>query len=832
MFGLFDSQKNKGNYQPVKQSDSFLVDLRSIITEKDKTVEKISNNLKTEKKVKAVKFKRNKFILPINISSPKVTFWQRNFITTKHKRSWRINFHSHLLSKYYFYRFKKRLGYQVSAFKSAKYYFQDFHSYTWKNLAKLQKSVHEKKHSVKDQVLIKWYRSIFAFSLVLLFIIAPFKILAYFKIIDLPNLKSSVLGESLAGVENLADAADNASHMSWQDAASDFSLAADNFSAAQNSLSGVNDWLLPLATLARDPEIKMAAFSKKFINIGIAAAEMGENLSFAGASFEKQEKDKSWGTLIDSFVFYGERAQNNAKTIQSELYSINVNLLPQEYQSQFITFRSQADLAVQSLDLLLSSAQSIKSFLGVSQDKRYLLVFQNNTEMRASGGFLGSYALVDIRDGNIRKLEVPSGGSYDTEAGMRTFVQSPEPLWLVNPRWYLWDANWWPDWPLTARSLMWFYEKSDGPTVDGVISFTPNVLEDLLRISGEIDLQQEYGLSINADNFWELLQGVVEKPNLELSHPELASNFPDSPENEPKKIIGDLMIKIMERLPQVLSAENMPALLIALEKNLAAKNILLYFSDEDLQDSLHKYDLDAAVKEAPHDYLMLVHTNIAGQKTDRRMLDRVEHQAEILSDGSVIDTLTIYRTHTGLKNEVFSGVRNVDWLRVYVPEGSLLLSASGFKQPDSIYFETPDPEWLMFPAIAENEAKAFTHVQSATKIYKESGKTVYANWLMTDPGETSVIRLKYRLPFKLKKNELEQHNYLDKLQALLAGERSGYYPFSMLIQKQPGAKEAQYQLSLSIPSSWRTIWNYPNNSSWSDAFMLNRDILKAVLLEN
>ena len=699
-------------------------------------------------------------------------------------------------------------------------------------MCKLQKSFNTNKNQEKNLILLKWYRSIFAFALVLLIIIAPFKILSYFKIINFQDIKSNVLGESLSGMENLADAADNASNMSWSDAASDFSLAAENFSAAQDSLAKINDWLLPLATLAHNPEIRMAAFSKKFINIGIAASEMGQNLSLAGASLDNQDENKSWGTLIDSFVIYGGRAQDNAKTIQSELHDINVDLLPEEYRGQFISLRAQADLAVQSLDLLLSSAQSIKSFLGVSQDKRYLLIFQNNTEMRASGGFLGSYALVDIRDGAIRKLEVPSGGSYDTEAGMRTFVQSPEPLWLVNPRWYLWDANWWPDWPLTARSLMWFYEKSDGPTVDGVISFTPDVLEDLLRISGEIDLQAEYGLTINADNFWELLQSVVEKPNLALSHPDLVLNIPDSPENEPKKIIGDLMVKIMERLPQVLSAENVPALFVSLEKNLAAKNILLYFRDENLQASLHKYDLDAAIKAAPHDYLMLVHTNIAGQKTDRRMLDRIEHQAEILSDGSIIDTLTIRRTHTGLKNELFSGVRNVDWLRVYVPEGSLLLSASGFKQPDAMYFEKPDASWLIFPAIAENEAKAFTHIQSGTKIYKESGKTVYANWVMTDPGETSVITLKYRLPFKLKKNELEQNSYLDKLQAFLAADKAEYYPFSMLIQKQAGAQEAQYKLSLNTPVSWNNIWNYPENLSWSDEFMLDRDTLKAVLFKN
>jgi len=78
-------------------------------------------------------------------------------------------------------------------------------------------------------------------------------------------------------------------------------------------------------------------------------------------------------------------------------------------------------------------------------------------------------------------MEVPSGGGYDTEAGLTEFIAAPEPLHLVDPLWHFWDANWWPDWEKSAKKLMWFYEKSDGPTVDGVISITPTVIEKIIR---------------------------------------------------------------------------------------------------------------------------------------------------------------------------------------------------------------------------------------------------------------------------------------------------------------------------------------------------------------
>jgi len=834
------NQKKSNNLETSRANNQapFLVDLRKL----GQSQKNVKNNESDLKREITSRKRSDNFSMPVSLLS--YSFKNRDFKIKKKQglrppniktffsnfKKLKIDFRFFKSVNYWRWRQGRKLSFEHQFVKEARNYFREINHSSWRLLKSIDHRKKRKKEE-KSLYLLSWYRSLFTFIIALLLIILPFKILAYLKVLDISHLKNIIIGQSFSAFDNLVIAADEASNLSWSEAMSHFSLAASDFSSAQEELEKVDDWILSFAVFARNPDIKMAASSKKFLAAGVAAADLGTHLSAAAAVFSQAEEEKNWGVLIDSFVLHGNLALLSANELQTELKSIDLNTIPGQYRNQFVSFRDQSVLVIESLSTLLNSAQSIKSFLGVSQDKRYLLVFQNNTEMRGSGGFLGSYALVDIREGKIRKLEVPAGGSYDTEAGMRSFIKSPRPLWLISPRWYFWDANWWPDWPTTARSLMWFYEKSDGPSVDGVISFTPDVLEDLLKITGEIDLTEEYGLVINADNFWELIQTVVEKPNLIMTHPEEVKDLPDSPENKPKKIIGDLMFEIIDRLPQVLSAENLPTLLLALEKNLGSKNILMYFSDEDLQNQLVNHGLDASIAEASHDYLMLVHTNIAGQKSDRKMAEKIEHNTQILNDGSVINTLTIYRTHTGQKNEILTGVRNVDWLRIYVPNGSLLLSATGFRTPKASYFKEPEADWEIFPLLKETEEKALTHLESGTKIYAENNKTVFANWTMTDPGETSVIQLKYRLPFKLKKHELVNVSWQEKLEAFLAGEMKDKYPFSLLLQKQPGAKAIDVKLSLTWPTNWGKIWSHPKDNDWNEEFLLNRDSLRAVLLE-
>jgi len=456
---------------------------------------------------------------------------------------------------------------------------------------------------------------------------------------------------------------------------------------------------------------------------------------------------------------------------------------------------------------------------------------------------MGSYALLDLRNGKIKNLEVPAGGTYDLEAGLKgKKFTSPYPLHLVNSLWNFWDANWWPDWPKTARHLMWFYEQSSGPSVDAVISLTPTVIERVLEITGPIDMTEEYGLIINAENFWETVQKVVEYKNLELSHPETLVNLPSSsnpisasvplsqdlennPENKPKKIIGDLMARLIEVLPEKISQENLPAIISLFANSASEKQILFYFKDEKAQAEIKRFGLSGEMKASDHDYLMVVDTNIAGQKTDRVMEKNISLVSHINERGEIINELTINRYHAGIKREALVGVRNVNWLRVYVPLGAKLISASGFSIPDQHFFDEEDEEAILLPEL-EEEARAKTEPLSKTLIYQEEGKTVFANWTMTDPGENTEVKISYLLPFNFYELELEKNDsWWRKIYDWLNPEINNIFPYSFLLQKQPGVIPFPFSWKIELPSNFQIFWQKENHQAQDSKYLFDANLL-------
>ncbi len=681
-----------------------------------------------------------------------------------------------------------------------------------------------------------WYRSVLYFSLILFLIILPFKILSALDILDFKRLEEKVVSRSELAVNSLMAAADSISKMDLKNADADFQSAGANFLEAQNDLNKINDSLLALAAFSSDPKIKLAAESKKFLAAGAAASSLGRNLVLATDGLFSGDKN-NFRASLDNFLTYGNLAVSDAKSLKKTIAKINPDNLPEAYRDKFEFLNQQAGLLSDNLDNFVSAGVKLKEVLGLSRDKRYLLIFQNNAEMRGSGGFLGSYALVDIRDGQIRNLEVPGGGSYDTEGGMKVSIVAPEPLWLVSPLWHFWDANWWPDWPTTAKNLMWFYEKSGGPSVDGVISFTPTVVERLLSITGPIDLTAEYGLVIDKNNFWETVQKITERENLAKTHPEAIVGLPatsaviksdlpleqgldNNSENKPKKIIGDLLVKILETLPQKLNQENLVKIITVWEENMSEKQILFYFNDPTLQSEFAGRNWAGEVRLTDKDYLMVVNTNIAGQKSDRLMSERIDLISEAGVNGGLINTVTITRTHNGLKNEALTGVRNVDWLRVYVPLGSELLSASGFVAPDAEYLQDkPEAGWVKTPLLAAETAAA-TDSATGVKIYTENNKTVFANWLMVDPGQTATVVIKYRLPFNIFTAKTDD-SWLKRLNGWINADAPQLLPYSLLVQKQPGSRPSEFTSRLRLPDSLNVFWRWPENSSGPDGWEIN-----------
>ncbi|MEI7620577.1 MAG: DUF4012 domain-containing protein, partial [Candidatus Falkowbacteria bacterium] len=461
------------------------------------------------------------------------------------------------------------------------------------------------------------WRSVWSFILILLAIIIPFKILTYYQILNIKAWQESLIGNSQSGVDRMLMASESAGSFNLGKANQNFSQAGVDFIKAQEQLKEIDELVLALASFSGDDKIKLASQSKKLLAAGETSARLGSNLTLAVDSLVGSgQMNEPIGPRIENFVLYGRSAISDVKELNEILEDIKIESLPADYQQKFTDLKERSVILENGLSNFVSLAVGLDEFFGANMDKRYLLVFQNNNELRASGGFVGSYALVDLSDGKIKNIEVPGGGSYDTEGGLKVLMAAPQPLWLVNPLWHFWDANWWPDWELSAKNLMWFLEKSDGPSVDGVIAFTPTVIEKLLTVTGPIDMTANYGVTITSDNFWEVTQTIIEK----TGNPEdyasstalgkkLTKEIKDNEEilalqakERPKAIIGDLMGKIMEELPKKLDKSNLLKLLKIADENLSEKQVMFYFVDPKMQQKMVSNDWAGKMKFAPNDY--------------------------------------------------------------------------------------------------------------------------------------------------------------------------------------------------------------------------------------
>lgn len=707
----------------------------------------------------------------------------------------------------------------------------------WKKLFKSKNTeedfVYEETTEEIDENIFKptfSFKPVMVFASIAIVAILPVKATLYY--FELNDLKGRVMGVSESAANDMLAAGKSVTNLDLNTASENFLRAKGNFQSAQEEINNIADILKVFSAVIPNKDVKLAANSDYILEAGQLSADLGNEMTLALSGLQNEEKEIK--TIIEVMHEHVKKGSVYAIRLNEIVNKINSELLPDEYKDKFVQLQGKGTLLANSLIELVDMLEKAKIFLGFEYDTRYLVVFQNNTELRGSGGFLGSYALVDFREGKIKNLEVPAGGSYDTEAGLKVRVVAPEPLWLLNPLWHFWDSNWWPDWEMSAKKIKWFYEKSGGPTVDGVISLTPTTMEKLLEIIGPIDMFEEYGKVIDSENFWGVVQTITEqKPgetnpffeeaeyiekmgtsSIEMASSTLATSTEVEIKHTPKKIIGDLLKIILEDLPEDLNKDKFLSLLQVVEESLTEKHVLFYFTNEELQNKTEEYGWDGKIKNTAWDYLMVVNTNIGGAKSDRMIKEKIYHEANVQSDGSIVNTIKITRIHTGIKGHQFTGVRNVDWMRIYVPEGSKLIEAKGFKKPDSDFFEYPEANWTKDPDLEAYEGKAMTDLETGTKIYNELGKTVFANWSMIDPGERIDIYIKYTLPFKIELNNVDL-SLLQKIESFANPNQKDLIPYALLVQKQPGSIASEFISMLKLPENYNIEWNYPDNLSVS-----------------
>lgn len=184
--------------------------------------------------------------------------------------------------------------------------------------------------------------------------------------------------------------------------------------------------------------------------------------------------------------------------------------------------------------------------LSLKTKTTYLILLQDNTEIRPSGGFLDNFALLTVENGQPSNLEIFDTTAVDTF--LRGQIDPPPSLKkaIGEASWYLRDANWDPDFSISAERLSWFVQKELSRPVDVVVAFNLSLFKPLLTITGPINLP-EFG-------------GQITSQNLVEQYLRFASIKPGSP-----KIMSSLVSALEPRLKALSSLQGQQLLSLMLE---------------------------------------------------------------------------------------------------------------------------------------------------------------------------------------------------------------------------------------------------------------------------
>jgi len=633
-----------------------------------------------------------------------------------------------------------------------------------------------------------WHKALAGFAALAIIFILPFK--AYSAYYNLKNTQNDLIFTGTEAFSHLTLGKDALQNGDLTAATNELQQSLSIFTKAQNELNSINPVWRSLLSV-------MPVVGEKVKN-GERLMLAGSNLTLAGLPlvylFNNQDAEISLEKIKTTLNEIIPRIEQT----NQYLMAIDPNFIPEDKRDNFQKVRQTIFLLSADLKKMDSLIKNLDGILGANETKTYLIIFQNNNELRPTGGFMGSFAELKIKDGKIVKLDIPGEGSYKLAGNLKVAVLPPAPIQFLKRKWEFQDSNWFADFPTSAKKISWFYEKSGGPTVDGVIALDTQVLTDLLTLGGSFELPQ-YQASLTAENAISKIQQEVE-----IDY--------DKVKNQPKQIISDLAPLLLNKF--LTDKTLLLPLLTSLNKNLTQRHIQFYLTDKTLEQNIIAQGWGGEVKNNQEgDFLMVVNSNVGADKTDGVITQTVDQKTRILEDGSIINTVTVNRTHKGATLDSYTDLQNKDYIRFFVPLGSELLSAQGFEWPNESLFKVPE-KWYKIDEDLEKISKTqIIDSASGTVITKESSKTVFGNWILTKPGETSSVTITYRLPFQL--TPPQKAEWQDWLQKIFK-EKQDLLSYSLLIQKQAGTIANSFTQQTIWPESWQLLWTNPDNVSWEN----------------
>lgn len=288
-------------------------------------------------------------------------------------------------------------------------------------------------------------------------------------------------------------------------------------------------------------------------------------------------------------------------------------------------------------------------------DARILILSQDSLELRATGGFIGSFGVLHFDNGTVN---LERYDSFDALAPPDPPMEPPKYLAGALPKfWGLSNVNWWPDFPTTAETAKEMFRRQGGGDVHGVMALNETVMGDLLGVLGPIQVPG-YREPVVQEGFADRVVYEVE-----LKRPL---------DNPRKKFLVELSKLVFDRV-FALPPDKVGPVATALDASVGRGDVQVWFADPERQKRVVGTSWSGELPRGKGDFLQLVDSNLEGSKSNRDLVRHVTYKVRRDGDDYFARLDVRYRNE-GAATVVNPGYHG--FLRVYAPRSAVLTDRS------------------------------------------------------------------------------------------------------------------------------------------------------------
>ena len=453
--------------------------------------------------------------------------------------------------------------------------------------------------------------------------------------------------------------------------------------------------------------------------------------------------------------------------LRNELDAIDPGRYPEKIQNTVIrsrlvsakeTIDNAANLFVNAQPLLTN----LPAMLGEPTERRYLVIFQNDKELRSTGGFMTAYAQFRFVRGkailekadDIYALDASISKKFPAPPEISTYLKG---VYGLNIR----DSNLSPDFKLSMQKFEQMYAyASSKEKIDGIFALDTHVLVQALDILGPMNVyDREFSSTI--DKRCDCPRAIYELEDY--------STRPVNYVRDARKdIIGVLLHSILQKALGVSPSQYWGKLFQMLITEINEKHVLAYLHDDSAQKAAESFNMAGRIMTASEsaavlkykegqgwDYLHINNSNMGGAKSNMFVSEKITKDTTVSQDGTITTKLTVdYKNpYPGSDCGLESGGLCLnaplrDWVRVYVPAGSKLVESKGTQSP--------------------KDGKPVSMIS-----YDSLNKTVFEGFIIVNPMGTAKLEVTYTSPVALSESK-----------------------YRLLMQKQPGTDKQEVLLRL------------------------------------